>query len=65
MLSYELYYIFSSIESAGGKSGGILDVCVIRDSISRFSGAGIFPPCDIFVDESTLFQLELFVKVPL
>lgn len=33
------YLSFSSIESAGGKSGGILDVCVIRDSISKFSGA--------------------------
>jgi hypothetical protein len=28
------------MESGGGKSGGILDVCVLRDSISRFSGAG-------------------------
>jgi hypothetical protein len=31
------------MESGGGKSGGILDVCVLRDSISRFSGAGTVP----------------------
>jgi hypothetical protein len=37
---YLIFWGFSCMESGGGKSGGILDVCVLRDSISRFSGAG-------------------------
>jgi hypothetical protein len=40
---YLIFWGFSCMESGGGKSGGILDVCVLRDSISRFSGAGTVP----------------------